>query len=98
MMAHSHEQARVQLTIEGRVQGVYFRASIVQEAQKLGLTGWVMNCPNGSVKAVAEGRREQIDRLIAWCHQGPSGARVTKVDVQWEEPQHSFQGFVIKRQ
>ena len=98
MMAHSHEQVRVQLTIEGRVQGVYFRASTVQEAQKLGLTGWVMNCPNGSVKAVAEGQREQIDRLIAWCHQGPSGARVTNVTVQWEEPQHSFQGFAIKRQ
>lgn len=97
-MAHSHEQARVQLTIEGRVQGVYFRGSTVQEAQKLGLTGWVMNCPDGSVKAVAEGQREQIDRLIAWCHQGPSGARVTKVAVQWEEPQNSFQGFAIKRQ
>src|SRR5215217_7135994 len=96
-MAHPHEQARVQLIIEGRVQGVYFRASTVQEAQKLGISGCVMNCPDGSVKAVAEGQREQIDRLIAWCHRGPSGARVTKVDVQWEQPQNSFSGFAIKR-
>jgi acylphosphatase len=97
MTAQSLDPVRVQLIIEGRVQGVYFRAATVNEAQHLGLTGWVMNCPDGSVKAVAEGQREEIERLIAWCHQGPSGARVTRVDVQWQEAQNSFKGFAVRR-
>jgi len=96
-MAVAGEINRVHLKIQGRVQGVYYRASTVQEAQKLGLTGWVINCPDGSVEAVAEGAREKLDELIAWCHQGPTGARVTSVDVRWETPENSFYGFSIRR-
>ena len=96
-MVQLPDQARAQLIIEGRVQGVYFRAAMCNEAQKLGLTGWVMNCPDGSVQAVAEGSRAPLDRLIAWCHQGPSGARVAKVNVEWQEPRNNFRGFEIKR-
>ena len=90
-------RARVYLRILGRVQGVYYRASALQEAQKLGLTGWVRNCPDGSVEAVAEGPRDKIDGLIAWCKNGPPGARVTGVDVRWEVPENAFRGFLIVR-
>jgi acylphosphatase len=90
-------KTRVRLKIAGRVQGVYYRASTVQRAQSLGLTGWVMNCSDGSVEAVAEGVKAQIEELIAWCHQGPDGARVTHVDVQWETPANNFYGFRIRR-
>jgi acylphosphatase len=79
------------------VQGVYYRASALQEAQKLGLTGWVRNCFDGSVEAVAEGPRDKIDHLIAWCKSGPPGARVTDIDVQWESAEHVFRGFSIVR-
>jgi acylphosphatase len=96
-MAEAGEHGRVEVIVRGRVQGVYFRASAVNEAQTLGLTGWVMNCADGSVKAVAEGPREKLDRLIAWCHEGPGGARITSVDVQWQEPENSFHGFQIRR-
>jgi acylphosphatase len=96
-MVQAANAVRVQLIIEGRVQGVYFRASAVSEAQKLGLTGWVMNCPDGSVQALAEGPREKLDQLIAWCHQGPDGAKVTNVNVQWAEAQNTFRGFAIRR-
>ena len=96
-MAVAGEINRVHLKIQGRVQGVYYRASTVQEAQKLGLTGWVMNCPDGSVEAVAEGARQKLDELIAWCRQGPTGARVASVDVAWEKPENSFYGFSIHR-
>jgi len=89
--------ASVHLRISGRVQGVYYRASMLQEAQKLALTGWVMNCPDGSVEAVAEGSKSQLDELIAWCHQGPEGARVAAVDAQWQNPGNRFVGFAIKR-
>jgi acylphosphatase len=95
-MDNSSEFARVRVKIAGWVQGVYFRASALQQAQKLGLTGWVMNCPDGSVEAIAEGARAKLDELIAWCRRGPSGARVTNVEVHWEAPEHAFRGFTIR--
>jgi len=55
-----------------------------------------MNCPDGSVEAVAEGARVKIEELIAWCRRGPSGARVTNVDIRWETPQNTFRGFSIR--
>ncbi len=90
-------ETRVHIKIHGRVQGVYYRASALQEAQKLGLTGWVMNCPDGAVEAVAEGAQHKLEALIAWCRQGPDGARVTSVDVRWEKPENNFYSFSIKR-
>ena len=97
-MAYSFaETRRARLKIAGRVQGVYFRASACQEAQKLGLTGWVMNCRDGSVELIAEGPPGRIEQLIAWCHHGPPGARVTEVKVCWELSEQRFQGFTIRR-
>ena len=97
MMKDSVEKTRVHLKIHGRVQGIYYRASTVQEAQKLGLTGWVVNCPDGSVEAVAEGAQQKLEALIAWCRQGPTGARVTGVEVRWEKPENNFYSFSIRR-
>jgi acylphosphatase len=91
------EAARVHLKINGRVQGVYFRASTVEEARRLRLTGWVMNCPDSSVEVVAEGEREQLEELIRWCRSGPPGARVREVRAEWEAPKEEFQSFYIKR-
>ncbi len=91
------DRTRVHLKIEGRVQGVYFRASTVAQARTLGVTGWVMNCPDGSVEVVAEGPRANIEGLIEWCRRGPTGARVSHVKLDWEQPQYSFAGFGIRR-
>jgi acylphosphatase len=96
-MQNTSERVRVHLKIEGRVQGVYFRASTVAQAQRLGVTGWVRNCPDGSVEVVAEGAQESIERLIEWCRRGPEGARVSRAQVEWEHPQNDFAGFGIKR-
>jgi len=96
-MVRTAAETRVHLKISGRVQGVYYRASALQEAQKLGLTGWVMNCPDGAVEAVAEGAKHKLEELIAWCRQGPDGARVTQVDVCWEKPENNFYSFSIRR-
>jgi len=96
-MVPAFKKTRVRLKIAGRVQGVYYRASTVQQAQSLGLTGWVMNCSDGSVEAVAEGAQTNLESLIAWCRQGPQGARVTQVDVRWETPENNFYGFSIRR-
>ncbi|MGH7823697.1 MAG: acylphosphatase [Candidatus Binatia bacterium] len=93
----SKDETRVHLQVEGRVQGVYFRASAAQQAQRLGLTGWVMNCPDGSVEIVAEGARAKLEELVAWCQQGPPGARVSNVAVMWADPKNNFHSFTIKR-
>ena len=89
--------ARVHLKVSGRVQGVYFRASTVEEARRLRLTGWVMNCRDNSVEIVAEGETEQLEKLIYWCRGGPPGARVQEVHTEWEAPKGEFQSFFIKR-
>lgn len=62
--------------VSGRVQGVWFRASTQKEAQKLGVTGWVRNLPDGRVEVMACGSREQIELLKAWLRHGPERAEV----------------------
>jgi acylphosphatase len=86
------------MKISGRVQGVYYRASALQEAQKLGLVGWVMNCSDGSVEALAEGEKSKLEQFIAWCQQGPEGARITGIDIRWAAAEDNFHGFMIRRQ
>ena len=92
------ETHRVHLKISGRVQGVYYRASALQEAQKLGLVGWVMNCADGSVETLAEGEKAKLDQFIAWCQRGPEGARITGIDIRWAAAEHDLHGFIIRRQ
>lgn len=87
---------RARVLISGRVQGVFFRAHTRRKAHELGLTGFVRNLPDGRVEAVFEGDQELIEKMIAWCHRGPSGARVEAVEVTWEEFQGNFQDFHIQ--
>ncbi|HVO41946.1 MAG TPA: acylphosphatase [Aggregatilineales bacterium] len=71
--------------IHGRVQGVSFRYSTLEEALRLGLTGWVRNRHDEeSVEVSAAGERKTLEQLLAWLHHGPSGARVVSVDYSWD--------------
>lgn len=88
---------RATVTISGRVQGVYFRASTKATADNLGITGWVRNLPDGSVKAVFEGPRDAVESIVSWCHQGPPKARVRHVKVEWGRHLGEFQSFDIIR-
>lgn len=63
----------------GRVQGVWYRGSAREQAQQLGLSGWVRNCEDGSVEAVACGAPESLEAFESWLRQGPSAARVDRV-------------------
>lgn len=89
------EMARAQVLISGRVQGVFFRAHTRDEARALGLKGWVRNLPDGRVAAVFEGERTKIDRMLAWCHQGPPYAAVDEVLVNWQPYQGDLEDFRI---
>lgn len=73
--------AAVDIRVTGRVQGVSFRMRTEQEAQRLGLSGWVRNEPDGSVAVHVEGEPAAVESLIAWCHDGPAYARVDGVEV-----------------
>ena len=77
----SDETVTRQLRIHGRVQGVYYRASMVAKATRLGLHGWVRNRSDGSVEALVQGPADAVQTLIAWAHQGPEAARVERVQV-----------------
>jgi len=87
---------RVRILVQGRVQGVYYRASARDQARRFDLSGWARNCPDGSVEVVAEGERLQLEQLIAWCRKGPPAAVVTHVDVKWQEATGEFAGFAVK--
>lgn len=71
---------RVRATVHGRVQGVMFRDSCRDEAERLALVGWVRNEPDGSVGLEAEGQPEAVEDLLRWCRSGPPAARVERVD------------------
>ncbi len=79
-------RARARARVTGVVQGVWYRQSTADEARRLGLSGTVRNLPDGAVEVVAEGRREAVEALLAWCSRGPPAARVEAVDVTWETP------------
>jgi len=69
------------LVIRGRVQGVGYRASMIDEARRYGGVGWVRNRRDGSVEAVVDGDPAAVAAIIEWARVGPPGARVTEVSV-----------------
>ena len=90
------EIARLHIVIEGIVQGVFFRASTIEESSKLGLTGWVKNCSDGRVEAVFEGEIDKIEQIIEWCKKGPPGAVVSNVETVLERATGEYDSFTIK--
>ena len=88
---------RAHIIIEGRVQGVGYRANTRRYANQLGLIGWVRNLRDGRVEIIVEGNEEMIDRLIQWCYRGPASAYVSKVNVEKSMPTREFRDFKIKR-
>jgi acylphosphatase len=90
-MAHK----RIHVIVQGRVQGVFFRAYTKEEADRLGLVGWVRNRHDGKVEAIIEGEAAAVDRMIDWLHDGSPMANVVRVQVAEEEATGEHRGFSI---
>jgi len=86
---------RLEIRVTGIVQGVAFRWYTRERAGELGLVGWVRNLPDGSVQLLAEGPREDLERLLLWCGQGPPSARIRKLAPRWTAATGEFDDFRI---
>jgi acylphosphatase len=90
------DKVRVRAVISGRVQGVFFRLETKKAAARYGVFGWVKNQRDGTVAAVFEGFKENVDSMLDWCKHGPPVAKVLDVDVTREEYRGEFNGFEIR--
>lgn len=70
------------ITVMGRVQGVWFRAGAKEMADRLGLSGWACNTLDGSVEILAHGEKDDVEKFVEWCRQGPPSAKIEKVEVE----------------
>jgi acylphosphatase len=86
---------RRRVIVHGFVQGVFFRDTARRRAQSAGVAGWVRNNPDGTVEAVFEGAEDDVERLVRFCHEGPRGAQVDRVDVSEEAPE-GLEHFVVR--
>lgn len=90
------ERERAHVYITGRVQGVFFRDSTRQNAERLGLSGWVRNSPDGAVEAVFEGPSEGVREMVRWCGQGPPDACVEDVGADFGPARYDLPGFEVR--
>ncbi len=90
--AGSTAEKTIRVRVTGRVQGVWFRGWIAEMVKLIGVTGWVRNRRDGSVEALFSGEASAVDEMIALCHDGPTHARVERIDVL-DEPDYEGMGF-----
>ena len=86
---------RIEAIVRGRVQGVSFRYYTQKEAQRLGITGWIRNQPDGSVMTIAEGEEPVLTAFVQFLHHGPPAARVSDVNWSWQEATGEFRAFEV---
>ncbi len=86
----------VQLLINGKVQGVFYRATASKMAKRIGITGWIKNTREGNVEATVSGTEDQLQKFISWCEKGPENAVVDEVNVSYKE-QTYFEEFAVIR-
>jgi acylphosphatase len=83
--------------VRGRVQGVGYRATTLDEARRLGLAGWVRNRNDGTVEVLAEGVEPKLNLLLAYLRRGPGGAHVASVVEDWADAQGAPMPFQVRR-
>ena len=88
-------RTRVHVFVSGRVQGVYYRATTRERAQKQGVDGWVRNLDDGRVEAVFEGPEADVEAMVEFCHEGSERANVTDLEIEDEDPE-GIDGFEVR--
>ncbi|PSQ24810.1 acylphosphatase [Halobacteriales archaeon QS_9_67_15] len=90
------DRTRAHVSVSGRVQGVFYRATTRDEARDRGVDGWVKNLDDGRVEAVFEGPASAVEEMVEWCHEGSARARVDDVEAEYGDPE-GLDGFEIRR-
>ncbi|MBE7551962.1 MAG: acylphosphatase [Anaerolineales bacterium] len=87
---------RVRILIEGKLQGANFRYHTQQEAQKLGLAGFVRNLSDGRIEIDAQGDDESVEKMLAWCQEGPQSAQLKSILFRYDEPSEHGTDFIVR--
>ncbi len=95
MNGDNSELTALRARVQGRVQGVYYRAFAERHARHLQICGYVRNCRDGSVELYAEGPREKLTEFLELLKKGPPGARVDAINPRWMESSGKYTGFTI---
>ena len=90
------EKIRIHIFISGKVQGVFFRDSVLKRAERLKVFGWIQNLENGVVEAVFEGDKDKVEEIIKWMRKGPLLAKVREIDIDEQKYTGDFKDFQIK--
>ncbi len=92
-----NEVVRLHVWVKGRVQGVGFRAFVMESALALGVTGWTRNVGYDTVESVAEGPRIRVERFLQAVKTGPPASRVDRTLEEWEDSTGEFPSFTVRR-
>ena len=90
------KKTRIHIFVSGKVQGVFFRDSVLKRAEKLGVFGWIQNLENGVVEAVFEGDKDKVDKMVQYMRKGPLFAKVKEIDIDEQRYSNEFKDFQIK--
>ncbi len=94
-MSGEEELYQARVFINGKVQGVFYRASLLMVAEENSISGWAKNLSDGSVEALLQGEKKAIETVIAWAKEGPPQAVVEKISVEWSIPRQIERGFRV---
>lgn len=89
-------EIRAHIFVSGRVQGVFFRQKTRQQAERLGVKGWIRNLPDGKVEGIFEGEEKAVETLVEYCKHGPSRAIVENVELKFEQYRNEFFDFKVR--
>lgn len=91
------QKTRLHALVQGRVQGVGFRYFVLEQAQKLALSGWVRNLWDGRVEVLAEGEQANLEKFLIILRRGPIASRVSQVTETWQPASQEFSGFHVRQ-
>lgn len=90
------DQVKMRILIEGRLQGMNFRYHTQQQAQKLGVTGFIRTLSDGRIEIVVQGEEDQVAKMLEWCQQEPQSSQIKTILYRYDEQTEQFSDFVVR--